>query len=65
MSKVKNFVWTLASLHVFDASEDDKSQVSETDGLVYGEKGRSLDSVSWGYSGSPEFSLLCFSWLHV
>lgn len=65
MSKV---VWTLASLHVFDASEDDKSQVSETDGLVYGEsteKGRSLDSISWGYSGSPEFSLLCFSWLHV
>lgn len=56
MSKVKNFVWTLASRHVSDASEDDKSQVSETDGLVYGEstkEGRSLDSVSWGYSGSP------------
>lgn len=53
---MKNFVWTLASLHVFDASDHDESQASETDGLVYGESSKerwSLDSVSWGLFQEP------------
>lgn len=57
--KGKEFCLDPGKPSCFDASEDDKSQASETDSLVYGESFKErwrLDSVSWGYSRNfPSF----------